>query len=652
MKKGLAVVAGLGMLVSQVFGASGAEPLPVEGVQQAAVPAGIFTRADAELELRELEERASARYIVKLRPSNTLASEAGLEETAAQVFEKLRAEKAEKTAEITAKINEPEFDEPLPFPAAVQPLDAPDTVAIQPWREGYQLLMLPEAVDADGFVEALPKEAYAYIQPDYQLELQAEEAPALSLEVEIAGDGQDGPEAEEEMEPAEEREERLEEAPAPEESPGPEEQPEIPEPSASAEDAQPSVDPTLGSGLTVAVIDSGIDVTHPMLADKLAGGWDFVQDTELAYDETARDQYFHGTHVAGIIAQTAPGAQILPLKVFENGKAYTSDIIEAIEYAENAGAAVVNCSFGSTDDNLALKEAMEASGMLLVCAAGNHRMDVGETPIYPACFELDNILSVASLNADLGFSYYSNYGTGSVDIAARGRDVESAYPGGETGPMSGTSMAAGYVAAAAAIAGDGARGKILDAADRLSNLGQKVAGSRALNLDNLVTGTSGSDRNISPAADFDVHGYQPTPQENWELFCSLDTVQVAAGGNFTLALKADGTVWSWGSNQYGQLGDGTTISRGMPAPVVGLSEVKKIVAGTNHAFAITEPNRLFSWGANSYGQLGIAQQSKKCSPRWSLVLVVVLVLLPVTIILLHGKWIGLCMPGDKIMPVS
>ena len=136
MKKGLAVVAGLGMLVSQVFGASGAEPLPVEGVQQAAVPAGIFTRADAELELRELEERASARYIVKLRPSNTLASEAGLEETAAQVFEKLRAEKAEKTAEITAKINEPEFDEPLPFPAAVQPLDAPDTVAIQPWREG------------------------------------------------------------------------------------------------------------------------------------------------------------------------------------------------------------------------------------------------------------------------------------------------------------------------------------------------------------------------------------------------------------------------------------------------------------------------------------------------------------------------------------
>lgn len=613
MKKSLAVIVGLSMMVTQVFAVSRAEPLPVDSVQQAAASAGMFTRADAEMELQELEEKASARYIVKLRQSNALAAETGLEETAVQVFEKLRIEKAEKAAEITAKINESEFDEPLSLPAAVQSLDTSDTVTLQPWRDGYQLLTLPEAVEAEAFAAQVSGGAYEYIQPDYQLELQAEEVSGVSLEVEIAGDEQDEPEAEEAEDAGESveemlepTEETLEEAPASEESTEPE------------EELQPSVDPTPGSGVTVAVIDSGIDVTHPMLADKLAGGWDFVNDTELIYDETARDQYFHGTHVAGIIAQTAPGAQILPLKVFENGKAYTSDIIEAIEYAENAGAAAVNCSFGSTDDNLALKEAMEASDMLFVCAAGNHRMDVDETPIYPACFELDNILSVTSLNEDLGFSYYSNYGTGSVDIAAKGREVESAYPGGGTGPMSGTSMAAGYVTAAAAIAGDSAREKILDSADRLSNLSQKVAGSRALNLDNLFTGTSGSDRNISPADDFDVHGYQRTPQEDWELFCSLDTIQVAAGGNFTLALKADGTVWSWGSNQYGQLGDGTTISRGTPAPVVGLSDVKKIVAGTNHAFAITETNRLFSWGANSYGQLGINSTKNTSIPTYVL----------------------------------
>ena len=131
----------------------------------------------------------------------------------------------------------------------------------------------------------------------------------------------------------------------------------------------------------------------------------------------------HGTHVAGIIAQNAPEAQILPLKVFEHGRAYTSDVIRAIEYAQEHGASVVNMSFGSADDNRALREAMQERNMLFVCAAGNARTDVEEAPVYPACFDLENIISVASLNQDLGFSYYSNYGTESVDIAAVGRDV-------------------------------------------------------------------------------------------------------------------------------------------------------------------------------------------------------------------------------------
>lgn len=171
-------------------------------------------------------------------------------------------------------------------------------------------------------------------------------------------------------------------------------------------------------------------MAHYGLVEQMLPGYDFVNHTELTYDFSRKSEYMHGTHIAGIIAQNAPETQILPLKVFEYGRAYTSDIIRAIEYAEEHGASVVNMSFGGTDDNRALREAMAASDMLFVCAAGNHRLDVEETPIYPACFDLDNIISVASLNRDLGFSYYSNYGTESVDIAAVGRDVYSMWPGG------------------------------------------------------------------------------------------------------------------------------------------------------------------------------------------------------------------------------
>ena len=106
----------------------------------------------------------------------------------------------------------------------------------------------------------------------------------------------------------------------------------------------------------------------------------------------------------------------MPLKVFENGTAYTSDIIEAINYAEENGASIVNCSWGCTEENLALKETMENSDMTFVCAVGNNRLNLIETPIYPACYDLDNIISVTSVNNDGGLSYFSNYGD--VDISA------------------------------------------------------------------------------------------------------------------------------------------------------------------------------------------------------------------------------------------
>ena len=186
---------------------------------------------------------------------------------------------------------------------------------------------------------------------------------------------------------------------------------------------------TKGTGVKIAVIDSKVDITHQDLSSHVVNGFNIVNNAELTYEENQIGQYYHGTHVTGIISSTVPETEIIPIAAFENGQAYTSDLIKAIEYAKEQGATIVNCSWGSADNNQALREAMENSGLLFVCAAGNSRTNVDETPIYPASFDIENVISVTSLNEDMGFSYYSNYGN-NVDIAMYGRNVRSTLPGG------------------------------------------------------------------------------------------------------------------------------------------------------------------------------------------------------------------------------
>ncbi|WP_052487947.1 RCC1 domain-containing protein [Gordoniibacillus kamchatkensis] len=79
---------------------------------------------------------------------------------------------------------------------------------------------------------------------------------------------------------------------------------------------------------------------------------------------------------------------------------------------------------------------------------------------------------------------------------------------------------------------------------------------------------------------------------------------IAAGGNFSIALKRDGTVWSWGDNSNGQLGDGTNVSKKQPVQVSGLSGVVAIAAGKLHALAVKNDGTVWTWGSNSFGQLG------------------------------------------------
>ncbi|MDR1604324.1 MAG: S8 family serine peptidase [Gracilibacteraceae bacterium] len=469
--------------------------------------------------------------------------------------------------------------------------------------------------------------------------------------------------------------------------------------------------------IAVALIDTGVDITHPDLRNKLwtaetfsanealsdsifvyansddvresmslyeieedtlIHGWNFVDDNNVVYDANRGFEQAHGTHIAGIIsglsdAGTALYAnqddvQIMVLKVFENGDAYTSDIIEAIAFAEEHGAKIINCSWGGTEYNRALYEAMQKSSALFVCAAGNARLDMQQIPVYPAAFDLDNIISVGGINADGGLSYFSNYGTDSVDIGALSRDVTSTVPIIGYAKQTGTSMAAGVVSgAAAALLNESAltatelKERLMDGADKISSLTDYILNGGRLNLEASLAGEVQNDIvTVEVEEDFNPAGYDEVT-DKIRLFQSSDIVQVAAAdqhsllrksdgsvwswgatdfgqtgqnsykqvdnigrvrgltdiidisasGKHSLALKADGTVWAWGDNARGQIGNGTsTIYNGVPVPVqvTGLQGVTAISAGSSHSLAVID-GEVWAWGSNSHNELGISTSS-------------------------------------------
>ena len=472
----------------------------------------------------------------------------------------------------------------------------------------YQVIELPESVDPKLFLEEIVpeiEETIDYIQPDYQMELSAE-----ILDMDDAKEQISENVAEEQMlENAAEIEAAQEELAAKK----------AVYVEAREQELQNVWEISTGEGITVAVIDTGVDITHPLLADSIVAGYNFYNDTTEVYDLDLGMEQAHGTHVAGIIAKTAPDVKIMPLKVFENGKANTSDIIAAIDYAKEHGADIVNMSFGCTKYNRALRETMVQSGMFFVCAAGNSRRDIDREPIYPAAFEIENAISVTSVNDDLGLSYFSNYGKYHVDIAAWGRDVESAWPGGDYGMMSGTSMSAAYVSAAAALVA--AENDTLNlqtilktTADQVSCLQGKAGDGCVVSFYDAVSGnTEKEPLEVCPEEDFDMYGYDPEPAESWELFSGTANVQVASSIH-TAVLKEDGTVWVWGDNTYGQLGDGTTESSAAPKNIPGLNGVVQIAVGRYTTFALKSDGTVYACGYNIAYQLGDGTNTNRLVP--------------------------------------
>lgn len=235
-------------------------------------------------------------------------------------------------------------------------------------------------------------------------------------------------------------------------------------------------------GVIVAVIDTGIDYTHPDLAANMwtnsgeipGNGIDddndgYVDDIHginaITGSGDAMDDHYHGTHCAGTIGAVGNNSlgvvgvcwkvRLMALKFLDSlGSGYTSDAIACIEYAISKGANVMSNSWGGGGFDQSLKDAIDAAraaGILFIAAAGNSHASTDNSYFYPATYDCNNIISVAATDENDNLASFSNYGWFSVDVAAPGVSILSCQPGGFYQYLSGTSMATPHVAGLAAL---------------------------------------------------------------------------------------------------------------------------------------------------------------------------------------------------------
>lgn len=224
-----------------------------------------------------------------------------------------------------------------------------------------------------------------------------------------------------------------------------------------------SMAPTLGAGIVVAVIDSGIDLTHPAFQGALTDSstWkDFYGADDLPQEEgeIGVGAYGHGTNVAGIVLQVAPAAKIMPLRVLgPDGSGDVAGVAQAILYAADQGAKVINLSLGSVENSSIVEDVIRqvtARGVYVVASAGNADQN---RISYPAALAGmngalgDYLLSVGSSDLNDLKSSFSNYAR-ALEIVGPGENVYAPYPDGMVAAWSGTSMAAPMMAGGLALA--------------------------------------------------------------------------------------------------------------------------------------------------------------------------------------------------------
>ena len=288
-------------------------------------------------------------------------------------------------------------------------------------------------------------------------------------------------------------------------------------------------DVTTGSrDIVVAIIDTGIDYTHPDLAANIytnpreipgngrdddgngfvddVRGWDFRN-----FDNDPRDDAGHGTHVAGTVGAVGNNGvgvvgvnwhvRLMPLKFLgADGFGTTAGAIGCVEYATMMGVQIMSASWGGGGFSEALRQAIfdaNNAGILFVAAAGNEGQNTDIFPNYPSGFDLPNIISVAATTPSDSKASFSNYGLESVDLGAPGVGILSTTPGNTYSVFNGTSMATPHVSGALAlvlarypgIAIASAKALLLNSVDRIPSLSGLVLTGGRLNAARALQGS-------------------------------------------------------------------------------------------------------------------------------------------------------------------
>ena len=391
---------------------------------------------------------------------------------------------------------------------------------------------------------------------------------------------------------------------------------------------------TGSNSVIVAVLDSGIDYTHPDLAGNIwsntaetAGnsvdddhngyvddtlGWNFVYSNNTPLDDDS-----HGTHVAGIIGAAGNNGagvsgvawqvKLMPLK-FLNSSGYgaTSDAIAGINYARVKGANIINHSWGGISFSQSLKDAIDAAGaagILNVCAANNgNRTNEDVTPNYPSGFASASVIAVASTTETDALSSFSDYGASSVHLAAPGSNILSTIPNAGYGLKSGTSMATPHVSGIAALLK--AYKPTLTGADIKAILQSSVDVGPAL-IGSSVTGgranafralDRASDISVVPSSGLDFLGYKAGPFTPTTKTYTLKN-QGAASASWTAVLNsayyasvspASGTLAAGASTTVTVTLNTTTANSAAP----GLYDGSLTVTNTSSGKSTVWPERL------------------------------------------------------------
>lgn len=340
----------------------------------------------------------------------------------------------------------------------------------------------------------------------------------------------------------------------------------------------------------VAVIDTGVDYTHPDLTNKIwkntgeiAGdgidndgngfiddvyGWNFYDGNNQVYNlDGSGDGYYddHGTHCAGsIVAEQNNGigiagvasnlnVEVMIIKALggKDGTAKangnSSSVLDAMKYAEKMGADICNVSAGGYTPDTEMAQFIQQSEMLFVCACGNDDKDIDTYPVWPAALNYENVISVADITPRGKLSTYSNYGVNSVTLAAPGTRIASTSVNGEYIYLSGTSMAAPIVSGIAAmlyayhpdITADAVKQVLVNSVTKMSALTNKVY--------------AGGMVNAYQALAHDFHLPQITIEQEKQPYANVLTADISTIGG----MQVDKVLWAEGNQNYDYFQQGT-----------------------------------------------------------------------------------------------